>query len=340
MDRIQVIKLLQHTMDILALTSNDVNKLFNREGEEDQGDEDRHHDSYEDGYNEEEISINGEVHADSSNRDTSACLLTQDTPAANDNRFDTVCSSNSDIEGQLGVAKTLLLDILQDKKFFNEIVSLLNYYNSNNKSFEGYIHATQPAFDEICPAGTDNPLCSLPQKLNDLFLGLDQQVAENQAKKTATNRYNEANNALKLLHEEKNEAQIASDELVKFAEMDRVDYLGIKNQCFNVVDGKFTYNICHLNDIQQYDGPIEGSGTLLGSFDSIEDGEDGQVLVHYKNGQYCHAFGPRTADVVITCASTNQIIDASEPSTCYYRFQMESPLGCTKKFAEIYNLSN
>lgn len=338
MDRVQVVKLLQHTMDILALTSNDVNKLFDKEEEDDV--DDHHHDSYEDSYSEEEVGIDGEIHATNNkvNSDV-ACLLTQDTVAANDIRFSHVCSGSDDVEGQLTVAKTLFLDILQNKKCFNEVVSLMHYYTGNKNNFDGYIHATQPKFDELCAAGTTNELCSIPQKLSDLFLSLDQQVAENEAKKTATHKYDEANNALQVLQNERNGAKIASDELVKFTEMDRVDYLGLKNQCFNVVDGKFTYNVCHLNDIQQYDGPIQGSGTLLGSFESIDDGEDGQVIVHYKNGQYCHAFGPRTADVVITCASATQIIDASEPSTCYYKFMMESPLGCTKKFAEIYNLN-
>jgi protein kinase C substrate 80K-H len=78
---------------------------------------------------------------------------------------------------------------------------------------------------------------------------------------------------------------------------------------------------------------------LIGTYSSIEEKDDATVVMKFGNGQHCHAFGPRTADVSIRCGSENKLLSASEPSTCFYTFDMESPAACTKKFAEYHGIN-
>jgi hypothetical protein len=81
------------------------------------------------------------------------------------------------------------------------------------------------------------------------------------------------------------------------------------------------------------------SGVDLGSFEAIEETENGDgATMKYRNGQHCHAFGPRSADVKVTCSSKSVLLSASEPSTCFYSFVMESPAACTEKFALAHGI--
>lgn len=82
--------------------------------------------------------------------------------------------------------------------------------------------------------------------------------------------------------------------------------------------------------IQTEDG---GGSVTLGRYSSIKDTENGGATMHFDQGQHCHAFGARTADVHVTCGAENRLLSASEPSTCYYSFKFESPAACTEKFA-------
>jgi Glucosidase II beta subunit-like protein len=81
-----------------------------------------------------------------------------------------------------------------------------------------------------------------------------------------------------------------------------------------------------------------GSKVSLGSFKTLVENEDGSFQMKFEDGQHCHAFGPRSASVHITCGSANVLSDASEPSTCFYTFQMESPAACSVKFGNRNHL--
>jgi protein kinase C substrate 80K-H len=114
-------------------------------------------------------------------------------------------------------------------------------------------------------------------------------------------------------------------------------FLELKNQCFNAVDGKFTYKLCVMNNIQQSDSE-NGAGVNLGNYKSLTELDDGTFEMKFENGQYCHAFGPRSASVKVACGASNVLKEAAEPSTCFYTFKFESPVACSVKYGKLNNL--
>jgi len=109
----------------------------------------------------------------------------------------------------------------------------------------------------------------------------------------------------------------------------------IKGQSFSVVDGKFTYTLQVGHAVTQ---SAEGEGTVtLGTFDGFErDTKDhsGNILLKFRDGDYCYAFGPRSAHVEAECGPDNRLLDAMEPSTCFYALRFETPAACNVEFAE------
>ena len=57
-------------------------------------------------------------------------------------------------------------------------------------------------------------------------------------------------------------------------------------------------------------------------------------ILKFKEGQHCHAFGARTAELHVKCGVENKVFSAREPSTCAYLLEMESPAACTIKYAQ------
>ena len=109
-------------------------------------------------------------------------------------------------------------------------------------------------------------------------------------------------------------------------------------QCFDTIDGKFTYSVCVMEKVTQRES--EGGDAELGNFSTIEeDAATGGAVIHYTDGAHCWGINePRKADVFVTCGQENKVLSATEPSTCYYTFQMESPAACTEQFAAIHGL--
>lgn len=63
------------------------------------------------------------------------------------------------------------------------------------------------------------------------------------------------------------------------------------------------------------------------------------LRMKFERGQHCHAFGPRSAEVLLSCGGENRLLEASEPSTCFYSFRMESPVACNDDFARAIGLA-
>lgn len=115
------------------------------------------------------------------------------------------------------------------------------------------------------------------------------------------------------------------------------EFFYLKSKCFDAIDGKFTYSLCFLENIHQKetDG---GNRVSLGNFKSLDELDDGTFEMKFDSGQYCHAFGPRTASVKISCGSENKLTEAAEPSTCFYTFKFSTPAACSVKFGNLNNL--
>ena len=156
----------------------------------------------------------------------------------------------------------------------------------------------------------------------------------------------EVNTKTKEVEAKQKIAATANDDLVKYK--DHLEYLAMKDQCFEVVDGQFSYSLCMLGSITQKE--VSGSREVtLGTHQSIEPAYDTpsnshngrtppSTIMRFGGGQHCHAFGARTAQVTVACAAKNALISASEPSTCAYSLYFESPVACTLKYAQLNGL--
>lgn len=112
------------------------------------------------------------------------------------------------------------------------------------------------------------------------------------------------------------------------------EFHSIVNQCFEIVAGKYTYELCMFGKAFQKDG---GSKTNLGKFDNFEYSEEGKEtrIFKWNNGAKCWNGPQRSATVHMTCGPDHKLISANEPDTCRYVFEMESYLACD----EAYKLS-
>jgi hypothetical protein len=86
------------------------------------------------------------------------------------------------------------------------------------------------------------------------------------------------------------------------------------------------------------------NNVLLGDYQSIQEISSKEYGIAYQmkfhNGQHCHAFGARSAEVTVICGEKNVLKSAQEPSTCFYTLILESPAACTENFAKANGLSD
>lgn len=125
-------------------------------------------------------------------------------------------------------------------------------------------------------------------------------------------------------------------DLTKFK--DHLAFLAVEKECFELLSGKFIYNVCMLDKTTQKEDHGENREVTLGHFDSLQDGTDGQVLMQFTGGANCHVFGDRKATVTVRCGAENKLLDASEPTTCGYSLTLESPAACTPEYGRAMGL--
>ena len=118
---------------------------------------------------------------------------------------------------------------------------------------------------------------------------------------------------------------------------DYLAFLAVRDQCHDVIDGKFKYSLCMLRSLHQTD--TENNGKVsLGNFQELAMNEDGSYLMSFENGQNCWNVGPRKASVKITCGAVNELSDATEVTTCVYTFDLISPAACSKRWGQLQGL--
>jgi hypothetical protein len=135
----------------------------------------------------------------------------------------------------------------------------------------------------------------------------------------------------------KSSALSSLQEIDKFSNY--LEFIALKDQCFDVIDGKFSYSLCVMSSVKQKE--VDGHNTVtLGNFESFVEYQDNDytLKMQFTNGQYCHAFGARRADVTVVCGEKNALKSASEPSTCTYALLFESPAACNTKYAQAYGI--
>ena len=150
--------------------------------------------------------------------------------------------------------------------------------------------------------------------------------------------YYQANGKLTELEDQLSAARRTKEELEHHAAW--VEFLALRDKevCLETVDGKFTYSVCVMQKVTQREA--EGGEVELGNFLSIEPhAETGGAVMHFNNGAHCWGINePRKADVFVVCGAEDKLLSATEPSTCYYTFQMESPVACTEEFKAVHGL--
>jgi protein kinase C substrate 80K-H len=242
---------------------------------------------------------------------------------------------------------SMVYGILLDKKPFTEAMLILGHH-SLFQSFDGsheFVknHIAQFGAD-VCPSAFESlhHHCETKDILRDMLTHLEttqKNFIDNADPELSQFKSELTNLRAKVydLQQLERESTSAEDDLEKYK--GKYAFLKLKNQCFDVEDGKFSYSLCVLQNVKQKE--LNGFNTVtLGDFEKLEesDAHGHSYKMRFHNGQYCHAFGPRSAEVTITCGEKNQLKSAAEPSTCFYALTFESPAARTEEFAQMNNL--
>lgn len=112
----------------------------------------------------------------------------------------------------------------------------------------------------------------------------------------------------------------------------------LKDKCFDVKAGKYTYELCVFGSAAQKEGSAK-SGTGLGQWDGIEyDNQTGSRILKWANGVKCWNGPKRSATAYVTCGAETKVLSADEPDTCRYVMQMESHIACDEDFQRLHEL--
>jgi protein kinase C substrate 80K-H len=112
----------------------------------------------------------------------------------------------------------------------------------------------------------------------------------------------------------------------------------LKDMCFEITAGKYTYELCLFQSAKQKEGTSRG-GTDLGRWSGSSLTEEGHRLWTWENGTKCWNGPKRSAWAYITCGETTRIISADEPETCKYVFEVESHIACDEQYRILHGLS-
>jgi len=106
----------------------------------------------------------------------------------------------------------------------------------------------------------------------------------------------------------------------------------LRDTCHKVESGKYEYEVCVFGKATQRDQGQKSGGTNLGSWEKVELGDDGRLVLKWGGGTKCWNGPVRSAEVSVTCGAESKVLTADEPETCRYVFTMESPIACDEKF--------
>jgi protein kinase C substrate 80K-H len=254
-----------------------------------------------------------------------------------------------------------ILHLITDSKLSHQFFIMLGYYLNYETTYRSkeFYHERFPDVDaklngvldggkypgglNMCPSGFRNIdwMCESSEAYAAKVGSYDPSPRPREEADTLRQKRDELNSVLEKQHESLTELEELRDRLaqhVGFAE-----FLAMDDLCVSTVDGKFKYTMCMMNDVEQCE-ISEGkdkdhedtcfSTVTLGKFSEFLTTDSGDIKMLFSGGTHCHAFGDRKAEVLVTCGSENVLLDATEPSTCFYSLHMESPAACTVEFAE------
>jgi len=132
--------------------------------------------------------------------------------------------------------------------------------------------------------------------------------------------------------------KIGYDDPEKFG--DDGELHALKDKCFEIDTGKYTYELCMFGEAQQKDTGSKGRGTNLGRWSGLDiDEETGKWLWRWDKGQKCWNGPQRTATAYVTCGEEMAVVkSAEEPEMCRYVLDVESYIACDEAFAVLHEL--
>ena len=106
----------------------------------------------------------------------------------------------------------------------------------------------------------------------------------------------------------------------------------IRDECYELAAGKYTYEVCMFGRSYQKEGTKEG-GTYLGKWEGASlDQLTGTRIWKWTGGHKCWNGPKRSATVFVTCGAETKMISADEPNVCEYEFRIESYIGCDDRY--------
>lgn len=354
MEERSLAQFISHLMDLLNLGPSDVRDIqsslqkgenwrraTSREpqplpDEDEEGHYDRHEDPYDDYDQESHHDLESEHH-DTAEEQTEIADCGADAITSDARIQMLICDGGVDAMQTL---RTLLVHLIRSQKSLPEVQTIIGFYKLHG-TFEGIEQFLKqsPPVEGTCPAefAALPGVCEVPSQLSAILHEMDVAYASEEA-----SRAKEAMDTAVRLRDENIRARKEVKEQIRLYDSLEANGQGalieVKDKCFKVKDGKFEYEVCYLGSIFQTSLEQGGGRTLLGSFSSVQDTPEGDVMLFYEHGQHCHAFGARKASVHVTCGRADEVIEAREPSTCAYSFRMKSPLACTAKYGLLQGL--
>jgi hypothetical protein len=103
-------------------------------------------------------------------------------------------------------------------------------------------------------------------------------------------------------------------------------YYGLRDQCFEMKSGVFTYKMCPFGKASQHEAKKE---TTLGNWKGFQEPH----IFSFAGGDVCGEEGKpdavaRSLTVHLVCGERNEIISEDEPKMCTYTMVMSSPAAC------------
>jgi Glucosidase II beta subunit-like protein/Glucosidase II beta subunit-like len=107
----------------------------------------------------------------------------------------------------------------------------------------------------------------------------------------------------------------------------------IRDECFSVDEGKYTYEVCMFKEAKQKDKGVKHGGTGLGTWTEASfDEKEGKRVWSWSGGAHCWNGPARSATAYVSCGETTQVLSADEPDTCRYVLEMKSPVACDESY--------
>ncbi|KAJ1950136.1 hypothetical protein EC988_004501, partial [Linderina pennispora] len=107
-------------------------------------------------------------------------------------------------------------------------------------------------------------------------------------------------------------------------------YLPLKDKCYSLDAGEYTYEVCLLDQATQISNK-DNSRQHLGSFAEFAKDSDGITLYathKYLNGNKCWNGPNRSLIATFECAEEIEIVKVTEPEKCEYHALITGPFAC------------